>query len=79
MQRAMHDQEKPANDADLCASNRVGLAVTLVFLIVSFVVVRKLQVRVLLETCMQTQSPGCELTVDRLRVSRFLDRIVTWH
>jgi hypothetical protein len=66
----MRRQHTSATDDDLRTASLAGLAVVLVILIVSLGVVRKLQVRVLLETCMQTQSTGCEQAVDRLRVSR---------
>ena len=54
-----------------------SLAVTSAFttLVLSFVIVRKLQVRVLLEACMQNPTPSCEMTADRPRVSRLLERL----
>ncbi len=61
---------------DRLTSSLAGIVVVLLVLVVSLIVVRKLQVRVLLEGCMQTQSPACEMTADRPRVSRFLDHFV---
>ena len=71
----MRSENTSATPDDCRTSSLAGMAMVLVIVIVSLVVVRKLQVRVLLEACMQAQNPGCELTVDRLRVSRLLDRI----
>jgi hypothetical protein len=46
----------------------------LVVLVVSLVIVRKLQVRLILEECDLSLHPACEVTADRLRVSRLFDR-----
>ena len=71
----MRSQDMSATNGDRRTSSLAALAVILIIVTVSLVIVRKLQVRVLLEACVQTQRPGCELTADRLRVSRLLDRL----
>ncbi len=70
----MRNNEASNVGDDRRSSSLAGVIAVLLVLVISLVVVRKLQVRVLLEGCMQTQSPACEMTVDRLRVSRLLDR-----
>ena len=46
-----------------------GLAVILLIVVASLIIVRKLQVRCLIEHCLMAGQPGCEHSVDRLRVS----------
>jgi hypothetical protein len=50
-----------------------GLAATLVIVVLSIVVIRKLQVRCMMETCAMSGRPGCTESVDRLRVSRLFN------
>jgi len=52
-----------------------GLAAVLLLVVLSLVVVRKLQVRSMLEACAMSQAPRCETATDGLRVSRFMDRL----
>jgi hypothetical protein len=52
-----------------------GLAAVLLLVVLSLVVVRKLQVRSMLEACAMSQAPGCETAADDLRVSRLVDRL----
>lgn len=52
-----------------------GLAAVLLLIVLSLVVVRKLQVRYILEACATSQAPGCETAADGLRVSRLMDRL----
>jgi len=52
-----------------------GLATVLLLVVLSLVVVRKLQVRSMLEACAMSQAPGCETAADDLRVSRIMDRL----
>lgn len=52
-----------------------GLAAVLFVVVISLVVIRKLQVRSMLEDCLLTQRPACEVALDRLRVSRAIDSI----
>lgn len=47
----------------------MGLAAALMVLMLSVVVVRKLQVRCMLEACQMSGQPGCEYTVNRSHVS----------
>lgn len=56
-------------------SSLTGMAAVLVLVIVALVVTRKLQVRAIMEECLMTQRPSCELAADRLRVSRLAGRI----
>ncbi len=72
--RAMHNRDTSDIGGDRRTSSLAGVIAVLLVLVVSLVVVRKLQVRVLMEGCMQTQSPSCEMAADRLRVSRLFDR-----
>ena len=52
-----------------------GFALVLGLLVLSLVVVRKLQVRIMLETCIATGQPGCFAAVNKLRVSQLLSRL----
>ena len=52
-----------------------GLAAVLLVVVVSAVVIRKLQVRCLMEACLLSGQPECGHTIDRLRVSRQFERI----
>ena len=63
-------------DEDRQSSSLAAALALLVLVIVSLVVVRKLQVRSMLEECMLSQRPGCAATVDRLRVSVLIDGAV---
>jgi hypothetical protein len=51
-------------------ANVMGIMVTICLILVSFVIVRKLQVRCMAEACMMSGQPGCMESVDRLRISR---------
>ena len=66
------------NDDDRHSSSLTGVVVVLVVLVTSLVIVRKLQVRSLLEECIMSQRPACEVTADQLRISRLLDRVLGW-
>ncbi len=48
-----------------------GLAATLLIVLISFVVMRKFQVRSMMESCAMSRQDGCVETVDRLRVGHF--------
>ena len=52
----------------------VGVVIVLFIIVIALFVIRKLQVRVMLENCLMSQHSGCELAVDRLRVSRVFAR-----
>lgn len=65
--RAMDD------DARVSAS-LMALAAVLLLLVTSTVVIRKLQVRCMMEACLMSGQPGCEYKADQLRVSRVMDR-----
>ena len=68
--------EEATKDRDRQTASLAGAAAVLLLVIVSLVIVRKLQVRVLLEACLMSQSPGCEATIEHLRVSRMIDRMI---
>ncbi len=55
---------------DQRSNSLAGLAATLFIVVVGLLVVRKLQVRCMMETCISSGQPGCAVAVDRLRVSR---------
>ena len=63
-------------DAEKQTSSLVGLLIVLALLVISAVIVRKIQVRVMMEQCLMSQRPGCRLAADKLRVSHVLDRMV---
>jgi hypothetical protein len=48
-----------------------GLAATLLIVLISLVVMRKFQVRSMLESCAMSRQDGCVETVDRWRVAHF--------
>jgi hypothetical protein len=50
----------------------LGLAMTLFIVVSCLVLVRKLQVRTMLETCERSPQTGCMVKIDRLRVSRHM-------
>ncbi len=56
------------------ASNLVAMVALLVVLVVATVIVRNLQVCSMIEDCMMSQRPSCELVADRLRLSRLFTR-----
>lgn len=64
-----------ADDDVRLTGSLAGLAAVLLLLVLSLVVVRKLQVRCLLEACLLSGQPACEETVARLRVSRLFERL----
>jgi len=64
------------NDDDRHSSSLAGLVALLVVLVISLIIVRKLQVRHMLEECDLTLHPACEVTADQLRVSRLFDYAV---
>jgi hypothetical protein len=75
-------QGLPAETPSASAETRhtvslAGLAFILLLVVASTIVVRKLQVRCLLEACLLSGKPGCEQALDRLRVSRQFERL--WH
>lgn len=63
--RAFDDDDKARQTSSLA-----GVVAVLLIIVMSLFVIRKLQVRAMLEECLTSQRPGCELAVDRLRVSR---------
>jgi len=63
-----------ADEEGRCTNSLAGLAAVLLIVVLSAVVIRKLQVRCMLETCLISQQQGCEMAIDRLRVSRFMER-----
>jgi hypothetical protein len=56
------------------SASLAGLAAALFIVLVALVIVRKLQVRCMLEECLFSGRPGCEHAVDRLRVSLMFSR-----
>ncbi len=73
------DADRVRQGDDQTDSNRpsvslAGLAATLLIVVASLVIVRKLQVRCMLEDCLMSGRPGCEHSVDRLRVSLMFSR-----
>ena len=69
-------RDETISDTDFrTTSSLTGMAAVLVLVIVALVVTRKLQVRAIMEECLMTQQPACELAADRLRVSRLAGRI----
>lgn len=67
----------PSNHDDQGRTTRdlAGIVVVLVVVVTALVVIRKLQVRTILAECVASQQPACEATVERLRVSRLIDRL----
>jgi len=61
-------------DEDRRSSSLAGLAALLVVLVISLIIVRKLQVRHMFEECALAPHPACEVTADQLRVSHLFDR-----
>ena len=59
-------------DGERQSSALAGLAMALVIVVVCLVLVRKLQVRSMLESCAASQQTGCMIAIDRLRVSHLL-------
>ncbi len=59
---------------DRRTNSLAGLAATLLIVVLSMVLIRKLQVRCMMETCAMSGRPGCVEEVDRLRVSRMFVR-----
>ncbi len=57
------------DEGDRQSSSLAGLAFTLFVVVASLVVVRKLQVRIMLETCLMHAQTGCMVKIDRLRVT----------
>ena len=74
MQRSAFSSE---HEADRITNSLAGLAAVLLLVVLSLVVVRKLQVRSMMEACVMSQQPGCEGAVEHLRVSKLLDRLWT--
>jgi hypothetical protein len=56
-------------------NNLAAIAVVLLVVMVALVTTGKLQVRSILAECMAAQRPACEAMVERLRVSRLIDRL----
>ena len=52
-----------------------GLVAVLLLVVLALVVVRKRQVRSMLEDCIMSQQLGCEAAVEHLRVSKLMDRL----
>ena len=52
-----------------------GIVVVLVVVVTALVVIQKLQVRSIMAECVAAQQPACEATVERLPVSRLIDRL----
>jgi len=63
-------------DEDRHSASLIGLVALLVVLVISLAIVRKLQVRLILEECDLSLHPACEMTADQLRVSRLFDRVL---
>jgi hypothetical protein len=68
--------EPDENDVDRCSSNLAAVIAVLIVLIMSLVIVRELQMHSILQKCRLSQRPACETTVDRLRVSHLLGRVL---
>ncbi len=60
------------NDGDRRGQSLAGLAMTLLLLVLCLVLVRKIQVRTMLESCEARQQTGCMVQIDKLRVSHIL-------
>ncbi len=66
----------PQGDDERQTSSLTGLLIVLALLVLSAVIVRKIQVRVMMEQCMMSQRPGCRFAADSLRVSRLVDSVL---
>ena len=69
----------PAFDDGVRARRSAGLAgfaATLLIIVLALVIVRKLQVRCILEECVMSGEPGCQHAADRLRVSRAMEGLL---
>jgi hypothetical protein len=59
-----------------------GFAVTLFIIVLALLIVRKLQVRCLIENCIMAGGSGCQHVAENLRVSRALEELTdnarTW-
>jgi len=67
-------QQEDHAGANRRSASLAGLAATLFIALIALVIVRKLQVRCMLEECLSSGRPGCEHSVDRLRVSLMFSR-----
>lgn len=67
-------RQATSDDESRITRSLAGLAAVLLVVVLSLVVIRKLQVRCLLETCLTSGQPGCEESVARLRVSKLFER-----
>ncbi len=71
LNQRVEDEQRAANRI---TANLAGLAATLLVIVIALVVIRKLQVRCMLEECMMSGRPGGVEAVDRLRVSLMFSR-----
>lgn len=62
------------DEASYRTNSLAGLATVLLLIVLALVVVRKLQVRSMMEACVMSQQLGCEVAVEHLRVSKLMDR-----
>jgi hypothetical protein len=75
----MHSHNRlDENDDDRHSSSLTESVMVLVVFATSSVIVRKLQVRYMHEECIMSQRPACEVTVNQVRISRLLDRVLGW-
>lgn len=65
------------DDDEVChrTNSLAGLAAVLFLVVLTLVVMRKLQVRSMMEACDMSQQLGCEVAVDHLRISKLMDRL----
>ncbi len=71
-------RDRTSNESDRQTNNLAAIAAVLIVVVVSLIIVRKLQVRYMLESCLMYQTPGCEAVIDRLRVSTISKRVLGW-
>lgn len=71
-------RDRTADESERQTNNLAAMAAVLFIVVISLVIVRKLQVRYMLEACLMYQTPGCEAAIDRLRVSTISKRLFGW-
>jgi hypothetical protein len=67
-------REGDDDGANRRSTSLAGLAATLFIAVLALVIVRKLQVRCMVEECLFSGRPGCEHAIDRFRVSLMFSR-----
>ena len=75
MARAVKGSRQGEDDsANRQSASLAGLAAALLIAVLALVLVRKLQVRCMVEECLASGRPGCEHAIDRFRVSRMFSQ-----